>query len=70
MNFWLQGGRMRGKDRGIGMDMNTLLYLKWITNENLGLYSTWNSSSFLTAVYMVYLLSPSFTLQTTFVFEF
>ena len=36
------------------MDVNTLLYLKWITSENL-LYSTWNSSSFLTAVYMVYL---------------
>ena len=51
------------------MDMNSLLYLKWITNRNL-LYSTWNYSSFLIAVYMVYLLSPSFTLQPTFVFEF
>ena len=40
----------QGKDRvcvegqlGFGMDMCTLLYLKWITNNKL-LYSTWNFS--------------------------
>ena len=29
--------------RKVGMDMYTLLYLKWITNKDL-LYSTWNSA--------------------------
>ena len=29
--------------REFGMDMYTLLYLKWITNKDL-LYSTWNSA--------------------------
>ena len=29
--------------RKFGMDMYTLLYLKWITNKDL-LYSTWNSA--------------------------
>ena len=29
--------------REFGMDMYTLLYLKWITNTDL-LYSTWNSA--------------------------
>ena len=40
----------RGRGRGgagivmeFGMDMYTLLYLKWITNKDL-LYSTWNSA--------------------------
>ena len=38
----------RGKDGGklvrkLGMDMYTLLYLKWITSKVL-LYSTWNSA--------------------------
>ena len=33
------------KDREFGMDMYTLLYLKWITNKVL-LYSTGNSSIF------------------------
>ena len=28
--------------RELGIDMYTLLYLKWITNKDL-LYSTWNS---------------------------
>ena len=38
------GGRMRkGIIRELGMDMYTLLYLKWITNKDL-LYSTWNSA--------------------------
>ena len=30
-----------GIDRDFGMNMYTLLYLKWITNKDL-LYSTWN----------------------------
>ena len=37
----------RGRGRGIiwefGMDMYTLLYLKWITNKEL-LFGTWNSA--------------------------
>ena len=32
----------KGIIREFGMDMYTLLYLKWITNKDL-LYSTWNS---------------------------
>ena len=38
-----QRGRMGGKEREFGMDMYTLLYLKWITNKDLP-YSTWNSA--------------------------
>ena len=34
--------------REIGMDMYTLLYLKWITNKDI-LYSTWNSVQFYVA---------------------
>ena len=34
---------MRERDREFGMDMYTLLYLKWITNKAL-LYSTGNSA--------------------------
>ena len=30
------------ENMSLGMDMYTLLYLKWITNKDL-LYSTWNS---------------------------
>ena len=38
-------GRNEGKGlvREFGMDMYTLIYLTWITNQNL-LYSTWNSA--------------------------
>ena len=32
-----------GTVKEFGIDMNTLLYLKWITNKEL-LYSTWNSA--------------------------
>ena len=35
--------------REFGMDMYTLLYLKWITNKVL-LYSTWNSDQCYVAV--------------------
>ena len=37
------GGKDGGRDRESGMDMHTLLYLKWITNKDL-LYSTGNSA--------------------------
>ena len=36
------GRTEEGMVREFGMDMYTLLYLIWITNEAL-LYSTWNS---------------------------
>ena len=32
---------MEGTAREFGMDMYTVLYLKWLTNKDL-LYSTWN----------------------------
>ena len=38
-----QGEKNGGKDREFGIDMYTLLYLKWITNKVL-LYSTGNSA--------------------------
>ena len=44
----------RGKDgvvREFGIDRNTLLYLKWITNKDL-LYSTGNSAQCYTAAWM------------------
>ena len=47
----------RGKDegegivRGVGMDMYTLLYLKWITNKDL-LYNTWNCTQCYVATWM------------------
>ena len=37
--------------RKFGMDMDTLLYLKWITNKFL-LYSTWNSAQFYVVAWM------------------
>ena len=45
MNLWLLGGRewREGIVREFGMDMYTLLYLKWIANKDL-LYSTGNSA--------------------------
>ena len=41
----------RGTVRGLGMDMYTLLYLKWITNKTL-LYSTGNSAQCYVAAWM------------------
>ena len=32
------------RDRELGMDMYTLLYLKWITNKDLLLYTTGDSA--------------------------
>ena len=46
MNSWLQGvgeGWWEGIDREFGMNIYTLLYLKWITNKVL-LHSTGNSA--------------------------
>ena len=45
------GERMGGRDREFGMDVYTLLYLKWITNNDL-LYSTWNSAQCYMAAWM------------------
>ena len=41
----------KGIVREFGMDMYTLLYLKWITSKNL-LYSTWNSALCYVAAWM------------------
>ena len=38
-----QEGEGEGMVRELGMDMHTLLYLKWIFNKDLR-YSTWNSA--------------------------
>ena len=42
---------MGESDREFGMDMYTLLYLKWITNKDL-LYSMWNSAQCYVAAWM------------------
>ena len=39
------------KNMSLGMDMYTLLYLKWITNKDL-LYNTWNCAQCYGAVWM------------------
>ena len=39
----IHGCQVEGIARDFEKVMSTLLYLKWITNENL-LYSTWNSA--------------------------
>ena len=45
-NLRLPGGKDGGgRDREFGMDMYTLLYLKWITNKDL-LCSTGNSAQY------------------------
>ena len=45
MNLWLPGGKDEGKGivRESGINMYTLIYLKWITSKDL-LYSTGNSA--------------------------
>ena len=50
MNFWL-GRSGEGIAREFGMDMYTVLYLKWITNKAL-LYTTWNSAQHHVAVWI------------------
>ena len=42
---------MEGKVKKFGMDVNTLLYLQWITNKDL-LYSTGNSAQCYVAAWM------------------
>ena len=42
---------MGGRDGKFGMDMYTLLYLKWITNKDL-LYSTGNSAQCYVSAWM------------------
>ena len=49
MNLWLWG--KGGIVREFGMDMYTLLYLRWITNEDL-LNSTRNSAQCYVAAWM------------------
>ena len=44
-------GRMGGRDMEFGIDMYTLLYLKWITNKVL-LYSTGNTAQCYNTVWM------------------
>ena len=44
-------GRGKGIVREFGMDMYTLLYLKWITNKDL-LYSTGNPAQCYVAAWM------------------
>ena len=39
----IHGCQVEGIARDFGKVISTLLYFKWITNENL-LYSTWNSA--------------------------
>ena len=53
MNLWLPVGKERreGIVREFGLDMYTLLYLKWITNKDL-LNSTWNSAQCCMAAWM------------------
>ena len=44
-NLWLPWGKNEGKReivKEFGINMHTLLYLKWVTNKNL-LYNTGNS---------------------------
>ena len=43
--------RREGEGREFGMDMFTLLYLKWITKKDL-LYSTWNSAQYYVAAWI------------------
>ena len=54
MSLWLLGGGEGWRKRIVRefeMNMDTLLYLKWITNKDL-LYSTWNSAQRYVAAWM------------------
>ena len=49
---WVGGGGWgAGIVKELGLDMCTLLYLKWITIKDL-LYSTWNSAQCYVAAWM------------------
>ena len=47
----VRGARMEIRDREFGMDICTLLYLKWITDKDL-LYSTQKSAQCYVAAWM------------------
>ena len=53
MNLLLENGFLLGEEvvRELGMDMYTLLYLKWVNNRDL-LYSTWDSAQCFVASWM------------------
>ena len=52
MNLWLPGeGCGEGIVREFGIDMYTMLYLKWIINKSLW-YGTWNSAQCCMAAWM------------------
>ena len=52
VNLWLWGRRIGGEIiMEFGINMYTLLYLKWITSKDL-LYSTWNSAQCYLAAWM------------------
>ena len=46
-----QEGEGEGMVTELGMDMHTLLYLKWIFNKDLR-YSTWNSTQYYLVTWM------------------
>ena len=46
-----QEGEGEGMVTELGMDMHTLLYLKWIFNKDLR-YSTWNSAQYYLVTWM------------------
>ena len=50
-NLWLPGGAGGGINWKIGIDIYTLLYIKYITNKNL-LNSTGNSSQYTVMIHM------------------
>ena len=50
-NLRLPRGRMGERDRELGTNVYTLLYLKWATNKDL-LYSTGNSAQCYVAAWM------------------
>ena len=51
MNLWFLGGRWEESDREFGINMYTMLYLKWITNKVL-LYSIGNSAQYYVSAWM------------------
>ena len=52
MSLWLPEGRVgEVTSSEFGMDMDTLLYFKWIINNDL-LYSTWDSAQYYVAAWM------------------
>ena len=52
-NLWLPKGKHRGGgiNQELGMNIHTLLYIRWIANKDL-LYSTGNSTQYSVMTYM------------------